>query len=117
MRGVKSATVDLSLNVRRALPLGCITGVALLIAGTVTSAQTQSTGVAACDEFLTKYDACVTSKLPAAQRATYKAQLDQTRKLWVDMVKDPSAKATLEATCKQTMEAIKASLQSFGCSF
>ena len=117
MRGVKSATVDLSLNVRRALPLGCITGVALLIAGTVTSAQTQSTGVAGCDEFLTKYDACVTSKLPAAQRATYKAQLDQTRKLWVDMVKDPSAKATLEATCKQTMEAIKASLQSFGCSF
>ena len=55
--------------------------------------------------------------MPEAQRATYKAQLDQTRKAWLDMAKNPSAKSAMEQSCKQTMDAIKASLQSFGCSF
>ncbi len=66
---------------------------------------------------LTKYDACVVSKVPEAQRAMYKTQIDQTRKAWVDMAKNPSAKATMESTCKQTLDATKASLTSFGCSF
>jgi hypothetical protein len=92
-----------------------ITGMALL-AG-VTAANAQSTGIAACDDFLTKYDACIVSKVPEAQRAMYKTQIDQTRKAWVDMSKNPSAKATMEASCKQTLDATKASLTAFGCSF
>jgi hypothetical protein len=92
-----------------------IAGLALL-AG-VTAANAQSTGIAACDEFLTKYDACVGSKIPEAQRATFKTQIDQTRKAWIDMAKNPSAKTTMEATCKQTMDATKASLTAYGCSF
>ena len=87
-----------------------------LLAG-VTVANAQSTGIAACDEFLTKYDACVGSKVPEAQRATFKTQIDQTRKAWVDMAKNPSTKATMESTCKQTMDATKASLTAYGCSF
>ena len=94
-----------------------LAGAALLTIAVAGPARAQSTGIAACDDFLQKYDTCVTSKLPEAQRATYKAQLDQTRKMWVDMAKNPSAKSTMEGTCKQTMDAIKTSLQSFGCSF
>jgi hypothetical protein len=90
---------------------------ALLTIAVAGPARAQSTGIAACDDFLQKYDTCVTSKLPEAQRATYKAQLDQTRKMWLDMAKNPSAKSTMEGTCKQTTDAMKASLQSFGCSF
>ena len=92
-----------------------IAGAALLIG--VTAANAQSTGIAACDEFLTKYDACVGSKIPEAQRATFKTQIDQTRKAWVDMAKNPTTKATMESTCKQTMDATKASLTAYGCSF
>jgi len=55
---------------------------------------------------------------PAPSEASNdQSQLDQTRKMWVDMAKNPSAKSTMEGTCKQTMDAIKTSLQSFGCSF
>jgi len=115
MRDVRPVTVNGGSNAPRLLPLAV--GVALLVAGVTSRAQAQSTGIAACDDFLTKYDACVTSKLPAAQRATYKAQLDQTRKMWLDLVKDPSTKATVEATCKQTIEAMKTALQGFGCTF
>ena len=102
---------------RRALLLLHLTGAALFAIAVAGPARAQSTGIAACDDFLQKYDTCVTSKLPEAQRATYKAQLDQTRKMWLDMAKNPSAKSTMEGTCKQTMDAIKASLQSAGCSF
>jgi hypothetical protein len=91
-------------------------GIALL-AGVTTTAHAQSTGIAACDDFLTKYDACVVSKVPEAQRAMYKTQIDQTRKAWVDLAKNPSAKTTMEATCKQTLDATKASLTAYGCSF
>jgi hypothetical protein len=102
---------------RSALPLLHLAGAALLVMAVAGPARAQSVGIAACDDFLTKYDTCVTSKLPEAQRATYKAQLDQTRKTWLDMAKNPSAKSTMEQSCKQTMDAMKASLQSFGCSF
>ena len=59
----------------------------------------------------------IVSKVPEAQRAMYKAQIDQTRKAWVDMAKNAPVKATMETTCKQTMGATKASLTAFGCSF
>ena len=102
-------------NRRRALSLAGITGAALL-AG-VTASRAQSTGIAACDDFLTKYDACIVSKVPEEQRAMYKTQIDHTSKAWVDMAKNSSAKATMEATCKQTSDAMKTSLTTLGCSF
>jgi hypothetical protein len=111
------AAIGSRLSMRRALPLLHVAGAALLAIAVAGPARAESTGIAACDDFLQKYDSCVTSKLPEAQRATYKAQLDQTRKTWVDMAKNPSTKSSMEGTCKQTMDAIKASLQSFGCSF
>jgi hypothetical protein len=112
-QATSKAAAGSSANRRRVLSLAA--GVALL-AG-VTTAHAQSTGIAACDDFLTKYDACVVSKVPEAQRAMYKTQIDQTRKAWVDMAKNPSAKATMDSTCKQTLDATKASLSAFGCSF
>jgi hypothetical protein len=59
----------------------------------------------------------IVSKVPEAQRAMYKTQIDQTRKAWVDMAKNPSTKATMESTCKQTLDATKASLTALGCTF
>ena len=61
--------------------------------------------------------ACISSKIPPAQSAMYKAQIDQTRKAWLDMAKNPSTKATMEASCKQTIDATKAALTAYGCSF
>jgi hypothetical protein len=111
------AAVEPRSSKGRAMFLLHLTAATLFVIAMAGPARAQSTGIAACDDFLQKYDTCVTSKLPEAQRATYKAQLDQTRKMWVDMSKNPSAKPAMEGSCKQTMEAIKTSLQSFGCSF
>ena len=105
-QATSKAVAGSSANRRQVLSLAA--GIALL-AG-VTTAHAQSTGIVPCDDFLTKYDACIVSKVPEAQRAMYKTQIDQTRKAWVDMAKNPSTKATMEATCKQTLDATKASL-------
>lgn len=116
MRQATSKTVaGSSANRRKLFSCAGVAGIAL-IAG-VAVAQAQSTGIAVCDEFLTKYDACVVSKVPEAHRATYKTQMDQTRKSWLDMSKDPSTKGAMEATCKQTMDAMKPSLTALGCTF
>jgi hypothetical protein len=88
---------------------------ALMLHSTGLSAQT--TGVAACDDFLKKYEACVTSKIPAAQEATFQGQLEQMRKAWSDAAKAPGVKATLESSCKQSAEQMKATMSAFGCSF
>jgi hypothetical protein len=112
-QATSKAAAGPSANRRQVLSLAA--GIALL-AG-VTTAHAQSTGIATCDDFLTKYDACIVSKVPEAQRAMYKTQIDQTRKAWVDMAKNPSAKAAMESSCKQTLDATKASLTAFGCTF
>jgi hypothetical protein len=112
-QATSKAVAGSSANRRQVLSLAA--GIALL-AG-VTAAHAQSTGIVPCDDFLTKYDACVASKVPEAQRAMYKTQIDQTRKAWVDMAKNPSTKASMEATCKQTLDATKASLSALGCTF
>src|SRR5262245_59631164 len=88
---------------------------ALVLLSTALSAQT--TGIAACDDFLKKYEACVTSKVPAAQKATFQGQLDQMRKAWSDAAKAPGVKETLESTCKQSTEQMKAVMSGFGCAF
>jgi hypothetical protein len=115
MRQVISKTATNFGSPRKVSSLAGITGLGLL-AG-IAAAQAQSTGIAACDDFLTKYDACISTKIPAAQSAMYKTQIDQTRKAWLDMAKNPSTKATMEASCKQTIDATKAALTAYGCSF
>ena len=82
-----------------------------------TAVRAQSTGVAACDDFLAKYETCITSKIPGAQQATFKGQLDQTRKTWTDAAKNAATKPSLEAVCKQSADQMKTSLQAFGCVF
>jgi len=80
-------------------------------------AHAQSTGIAVCDDFLSKYEACISSKVPAAQQSMFKGQFDQTRKTWSDMANDPATKSSLEGLCKLSIDQIKVAFQSYGCAF
>jgi hypothetical protein len=82
-----------------------------------TGLSAQTTGVPACDDFLKKYESCLTSKVPAAQKATFQGQLDQMRKAWSDAAKAPGVTETLESSCKQSAEQMKTAMSGFGCSF
>jgi hypothetical protein len=95
----------------------CVIAAASMLLSLSTGLSAQTTGIAACDDFLKKYEACVTTKVPAAQQATFQGQFDQMRKAWSDAAKTPGAKPSLEGACKQSSEQVKMSMSSFGCAF
>ena len=74
-------------------------------------------GVAECDDFIAKYEACVSGKVPAAQQAMFKNSIEQWRKSWKDLAANPTTKATLASVCKTQLDQSKASLSSFGCTW
>ena len=74
-------------------------------------------GVAACDDFLKKYEACVSGKVPAAAQATFKTSLDTWRSSWKKLAETPQGKAGLEAACKSALDQAKTSLASYNCSW
>ena len=81
------------------------------------SSSGEKIGVPECDDFIAKYDACVSSKVPEAARAQYKASIAEWRKSWKQLAQNPATEATLAAACKQAAEQQAAALKSYGCSF
>jgi hypothetical protein len=98
--------------------LAAAAGIFVLIAhGDGLGAQT--TGVAACDDFLKKYEACIVSQAPAAAQSTFKEGIEKMRKSFLEAAKQPGGKAALEGVCKQGAEHAKVSLSIAGlvCTF
>jgi hypothetical protein len=73
-------------------------------------------GVAECDEFIAKYEACM-SKVPAAGQAAVKSSLDAWRKSWKDLAANPQTKGALAGACKTALDQAKTSMSAYGCSW
>jgi hypothetical protein len=84
---------------------------------TTTSTTGEKIGIPECDDFITKYDACVSAHVPEAQRAQYKESLTQWRKTWRQLAENPMTKGTLAAACKQAAAEAKTSMKSYNCDF
>jgi len=74
-------------------------------------------GVPECDDFIAKYDACVTSHVPEAARAQYKTSIEQWRSSWHKLAANPQTKATLAAACKTAAEQARTSMKTYNCTF
>jgi hypothetical protein len=79
----------------------------------VADTATASTGVPECDTYLEKVYACISDKVPEAQRAAMKQGIEQTQSGW-STVTDKTALAT---QCKTAMEQAKTSFGAMGCTF
>ena len=88
-------------------------------AATTSTASSTGTkiGVPECDDFIAKYDACVSSKVPEAARATYANAVKQWRESWKKLAENPQTKGTLAAACKQAAEQQAAALKQYGCAW
>ena len=76
-----------------------------------------SVGVAECDEYIKKYEACltkITAKAPQAA-APLKTAFEQLRDGWKKAAATPQGKAGLAAGCKQALESAKASTGPYSC--
>lgn len=84
---------------------------------TTTASSGEKIGIPECDDFIAKYDACVSSKVPEAQQAQLKSAVDQWRSSWKKLASNPATKGTLAAACKQAAEQQAAALKSYGCTW
>ena len=75
-------------------------------------ADADSVGVAECDEYISKYKACM-SKLPAEGQAAYQQALDQMVSGWKQVPAE--ARSSLAEGCKMATENSKAAMQAMGC--
>lgn len=76
---------------------------------------TSSTGVAECDDYLAKYEACLAAKVPAAAQAALKQSLATTRDVWKQTLA-AGGKDALKASCEMARNASRPSMQAYGCS-
>ena len=81
-------------------------------AGTTAGGET---GIAECDEYLRKYEACLRDKVPAAAKPQLEQALEQYRTTWRAAAAQPAARATLATTCQQAITTTKMATSTFGC--
>lgn len=83
-------------------------------ASTPSTNATTGTGVAACDDYLAKYEACLAAKVPAAAQAALKQSLATTRDVWKQTLAT-GGKDALAASCEMARNASRPSMQAYGC--
>lgn len=72
-------------------------------------------GVPECDNYIEKYEACITGKVPEAARQQILSSFKQTRQTWKSLAANPQTKSALASTCKQSLEATKQAMSQYSC--
>ena len=84
---------------------------------TTTPASGDKVGVPECDEYIAKYEACISSKVPEAARTQYEASFKQIRDAWRAAAATPQGKAGLAQGCKMATDQARTSMKTYGCDF
>jgi hypothetical protein len=82
---------------------------------TTSTAWAQEIGVPACDAFYKSYEACISTKIPEAQRATFKQQLEAGKASMRQAAANPQSRAMLEQSCTAQKQQMSQALASYGC--
>ena len=85
--------------------------------GSTKASSGDKIGIPECDDFLAKYEACVTGKVPEQARAAYQSSLKQWKDSWKQMASNPQTKGALAAACKSAREQQETALKSYGCTW
>jgi hypothetical protein len=81
------------------------------------AATAGSFGVPECDDYIKKYEACITGKVPDSARAMVRQQLDATRAQWQAAAATPEGKSGLAAGCKMASDMARTAMQAYGCTW
>jgi hypothetical protein len=74
-------------------------------------------GIAECDSFITAYETCVSSKVPAAAQANLKTSVATWRTQWKKLADNPQTRGTLAAACKTQREATMTAMKAYNCTW
>lgn len=73
-------------------------------------------GVAECDEYLAKYEACA-EKIPEPGRRAMVSSISDMRRTWITIAVNPETRTNLAAECKKSQEQTKQDLRSYACAW
>lgn len=95
---------------------------ALLVAGTfgfkTYAEDLEKVGVAECDDYITKYSACINSKVTdEATKKQFNDSIKQMITTWKQAASTDAGKQALATSCKQALETAKTSMASYGCTW
>src|SRR5438309_11227091 len=65
-----------------------------------TTSGSEKIGIPECDDFIAKYNACISDHVPAAKKAQYKENIDAFARAWKQLMAN-SDKSTVAAACKR----------------
>lgn len=74
-------------------------------------------GVAACDDYLNKWETCLATKVTGDARDQVKVALEATRDAWKRAAATSEGKAGLATACEQAAELAKMQVAAYGCSW
>jgi hypothetical protein len=74
-------------------------------------------GVAACDEYLDKWENCLATKVTGDARDQVRVALDASRDAWKRAAATPDGKAGLTAACEQAADLAKMQVSAYGCTW
>ena len=74
-------------------------------------------GVAECDQYLEKYEACAKNKVPEPGRGAMLSSINQLRNSWITIAVNPETKENLAKECKQNLEETKQNLRAYACAW
>ena len=80
-------------------------------------ASTEKIGIPECDEFVAKYEACITDHVPEAKQRQYRENIAAWSKAWRQQMVNTTARDVVAAACKRHIIASRESMKSFGCEF
>ena len=72
-------------------------------------------GVKICDDYMAKYTACVSSKVPETARPQMSQALEQTKIQWKALAATDAGRQALTAACTQALALAKSTTQVYGC--
>ncbi len=74
-------------------------------------------GVPECDDYVQKYESCLTDKMPAQDQQIYRVRLESQRRAWQQMTADPTSHDTLVQQCKDASASAAQEFAKYGCGF
>lgn len=83
------------------------------------TAAAPNTGVPECDDYIKKYEACLTKIAKAAPQVEegMKKAFETTRDGWKKAAANPTTKATLASACKTATDSAKTQMKQYACEF
>lgn len=75
----------------------------------------ESTGVAACDSFMSRYETCIKTKVPSEHQPKFNQTVMQLRAVLTPMASSSPSQA--ETMCRQVAQVIQQQTAPMGCSW